>query len=166
MIRVVSAALALWAGSVAAQDILFSEKAVLSCLATADDGSAMRGCVGVSADACMEQSEYGYSTVGMGACLDGELTFWDALLNQEYSELLKKARASDAEMADLGSGAASVEEALREMQRAWIVYRDEACDFERSLWGGGTGGGPATLSCHLRLTAEQAIYLGDAWLGN
>ena len=54
-------------------------------------------------------------------------------------------------------------EALRDMQRAWITFRDAACDYERSQWGGGTGGGPATLACLMRMTGEQALLLGAAY---
>ena len=49
--------------------------------------------------------------------------------------------------------------ALRAMQRAWIGFRDATCDYERSLWGGGTGGGPATAACLMRMTGEQTLYL-------
>jgi uncharacterized protein YecT (DUF1311 family) len=45
------------------------------------------------------------------------------------------------------------------MQRAWIGYRDAACDYERAQWGGGSGGGPATAGCLMRLTGEQALAL-------
>jgi uncharacterized protein YecT (DUF1311 family) len=46
-----------------------------------------------------------------------------------------------------------VAEALRDMQRAWIAYRDASCDYERAQWGGGTGGGPATAGCLMRTRA-------------
>jgi uncharacterized protein YecT (DUF1311 family) len=45
------------------------------------------------------------------------------------------------------------------MQRAWIGYRDAACAYEESQWGGGTGGGPASVDCAMRLTARQALAL-------
>ena len=46
------------------------------------------------------------------------------------------------------------------MQRKWIDFRDAACAFEASKWGGGTGGGPAATQCHLTLTAQQYLRLG------
>ena len=46
-----------------------------------------------------------------------------------------------------------------EIFKRWIGYRDATCDYERSQWGGGTGGGPATLGCLMRLTGEQTLYL-------
>ena len=51
------------------------------------------------------------------------------------------------------------------MQRAWIGWRDATCDYERAQWGGGTGGGPATVACLMRLTGEQALYLETVRMG-
>jgi uncharacterized protein YecT (DUF1311 family) len=55
-------------------------------------------------------------------------------------------------------------QALRDMQRAWIGFRDATCAFERAYWGGGTGGGGtggglAQVSCLMQMTGEQALYL-------
>ena len=47
------------------------------------------------------------------------------------------------------------------MQRAWIAWRDAACLYEVSQWGGGTGGGPAGADCMMRLAGEQALALED-----
>jgi uncharacterized protein YecT (DUF1311 family) len=72
---------------------------------------------------------------------------------------LARARNFDAENGDF---APPSEPALREMQRAWIPFRDARCGFEMSLWGGGTGGGPAYAECLMIVTAEQALYLETA----
>ena len=58
-----------------------------------------------------------------------------------------------------GLEVASVAEALRAMQRAWIVYRDAACDYERAQWAGGTGGGPATAACLMQQTGVRTLEL-------
>jgi len=50
-------------------------------------------------------------------------------------------------------------EALRDMQRAWIAFRDATCTYEASQWSGGTGQGPAYEGCVMRMTAEQTLYL-------
>ncbi len=94
----------------------------------------------------------------MGGCLDYELSYWDDRLNASYRALRAKERASDADWAG-SPGAVSKADALRDMQRAWIPLRDATCDYERSQWGGGTGGGPATLACLLRMTGGQTLYL-------
>ena len=95
----------------------------------------------------------------MGECLDRELTFWDEMLNANYKAQMARAKASDEENKQYNPNLPSQSTALRDMQRAWITYRDAACDYERSQWGGGTGGGPATYACLMELTGLQALRL-------
>lgn len=149
-------ALLLLAPAAWAQSPAFSPAPTEACLAGAADASARAACVGRSADACMA-SDGGSSTAGMAMCLDGEARFWDARLNAAYAALLPVEQAADRD--NEGLGAPSAAAALRDMQRAWIVWRDAACAFERSQWGGGTGAGPAGLQCLMQLTAEQALDL-------
>ena len=153
-------ALALLAGPAAAQDIDYSDTVTAECLAKAEEYDDKRACIGRSANLCME-APGGSSTYGMGGCLDGELSFWDALLNENYRARMAQAKSADA--AETQDHLAIQAEALRDMQRAWITFRDAACDYERSQWGGGTGGGPATLACLMQLTGEQALRLGAAY---
>ncbi|SFL92439.1 lysozyme inhibitor LprI family protein [Shimia aestuarii] len=151
--------------SVAAQDLVFSPEATESCLAGLVAGQDQTTCVGASANACMDATQGGWSTVGMSGCYEQERLYWDARLNAAYGRVRAEAKKIDAEMQEIGSSAPSQADALRDMQRAWIGYRDATCDYERSLWGGGTGGGPATVSCHMYMTAAQARYLENAGLG-
>ena len=137
----------------------FSPAATEACLAEMTDTQDPTTCIGSSANHCMETTEGGWSTYGMSQCLDRELQYWDVRLNAAYKTVRATRKATDKEMSDLGSAAPSQGDALKNMQRAWIVYRDATCDYERSLWGGGTGGGPATVSCLMYMTAEQALYL-------
>ncbi len=51
------------------------------------------------------------------------------------------------------------------MQRAWIGFRDAKCGYEAAQWGGGTGAGPASVTCHLHETARQMLYLQSSRLG-
>ncbi|MBF9034218.1 DUF1311 domain-containing protein [Rhodobacterales bacterium HKCCE2091] len=143
-----------------AQDLAFSEAATEACLA--DGAEPRESCPGRSAGACIEDTEGGYSTVSMGACIWAEYQYWDDRLNASYQELVARSEDADAENAASGLAIASQEQALREMQRAWIVFRDTACDFERSLWGGGTGAGPAGADCLMQETARQVFRLDDA----
>ena len=159
MIRKVSGlfgVLCVLAAPVAAQEVSFSMAATEECLASE---GRFDDCVGASAQDCMASAPGGETTVGMGYCLEQEWQEWDAQLNMHYGEVRAEARATDAEMQEIGATTPSQEAALRDMQRAWIGFRDGLCDYERSLWGGGTGGGPATLSCLMRETARQALYL-------
>ena len=142
------------AAPLSAQGLVFSDTAVRSCI---EQGGA--SCIGAAATACMKNSPGGESTVGMGGCLDREVQVWDEVLNAEYQRLVVTTGRRDAEGAEYNAPA--TQPALRNMQRAWIEYRDATCDFERSKWGGGTRGGPATLACIMRLTAQQALYLSN-----
>lgn len=137
-----------------AQDLVFSPQDTLDCIAS---GQPMEGCVGASAEACVEVN--GYATVVESACYSREAEWWDGRLNAVYREVMRQSREMDSEN---GSYAPSQAEALRDMQRAWIGYRDATCSFEASQWGGGTGAGPAYNACILRLTADQVIYLETA----
>lgn len=135
----------------------FDPAPLLACVEGGGDD-----CAGLAANACME-GEGGSSTVGMGFCLGAERDWWDARLNDRYQQVMTRAKAADAELEGLGSAAAPQAPALRDMQRAWIAYRDAACTYEATRWGGGTGAGPAAAQCALSLTARQATYL-DGYL--
>ncbi|PTV97623.1 uncharacterized protein YecT (DUF1311 family) [Rhodobacter aestuarii] len=120
---------------------------------------ARRDCIGKAADACMQATPEGASNAGMGLCAGFEHDDWDARLNAAYQSLMAVEKAQDADMADLGSSVPQMAPALQEMQRAWIAYRDAACTYEVSQWGGGTGSGPAWAFCTMQMTGEQTLVL-------
>ncbi len=151
-------------GPVRAQpELPFSPAETEACLSQAT-GPAREICVGLSAAACIDTPD-GYTTVGMSICLGHELEYWDGRLNAAYETLRESDGRTDAEMAELGSAAPPLVPALREMQRAWISFRDAACAYERAQWGGGTGGGPASVHCAMTITARQALALEDRLAG-
>ena len=129
------------------------------CLTEAE-GVERLACVGAAAKVCMSKPN-GDTTVGMGFCLGRELGVWDDRLNAAYARLrrVEWQNMEEAESADLR--VPDTVTALRDMQRAWMRYRDATCTYEFSTWGGGTGGGPANTSCLLDLTARQALMLED-----
>lgn len=140
--------------AVAAQDITFDPVPLENCVAHTGDGAE---CIGIAAGACMEQTMGGHSTYGMNACTSAEAEWWDTRLNTAYGDLMAKERATDSEGfdPDRPSGA----EALRDMQRAWIAFRDASCDYAALSWYGGTGASTVYLGCLLDLTARQALVL-------
>lgn len=112
-----------------AQNVDYKSKIRSSCL----DGTCevdRTTCIGQVVDACI-QTDAGSSTVGIGMCNPSELQQWDDRLNADYHDL----------------------------QRGWIFYRDTACDWEMVQWGCGTGSGPASVACMMRLTAQQTLFL-------
>ena len=149
-------AAAFWvlAAPVAAQEISFDPSPTTTCIAS---GGGI-ACAGRAAQACTEQPD-AYTTVGMGFCFGAERDWWDDRLNQTYRQLLRQTRRQDTELAELGSSLPPVAPMLQDMQRAWIPFRDAACAYEYSTWGGGTGGGPAHANCMMTLTAEQTLRL-------
>jgi len=154
----------LFPGVALAQDLVYSDAATESCLSAAD-GAARRDCIGAAAAACMADTPGGSSTAAMSGCLDSEYRYWDGALNDAYGALMAQYEANDAEAKAGGWNAPEQVPALKAMQRAWITYRDARCDFERAKWGGGTGGGPATVQCLMQTTAEQTLLLRDGMDG-
>ena len=134
------------------QELAFDIGPVTACLASAGRGAE---CIGLAASACMAQPG-GQATAAMGWCLEREFLWWDAELNAAYGDLMAAERAADSRFA---AGGLSRAETLREMQRAWITFRDAACGYEMTRWGGGTGQGPALIGCAMTRTAEQALDL-------
>ena len=123
-------------------------------------GNARFECIGVAAEECQANNFGGESTVGMGFCFGAEWEWWDGRLNAAYGKLVARETADDKDMADLSYVPKKLP-ALKQMQRAWIPYRDALCEYEAVQWGGGTGGGPATSACLMGETARQAMILED-----
>jgi len=147
------------AAPVAAQQLVYNDAHTQTCLAAGTSPEAKKACIGVSANACMEDSAGGFSTLGMVGCLDREVQYWDRALNAAYKAKKARDQAEDAQNAADGITAPKKAIALRDMQRAWIAFRDASCLYERSNFGGGTGAGPAGVGCILQMTAEQAMVL-------
>ena len=148
----------LLAAPATAQELNFDIAETLRCLEAvhATENPDEQQCFGTSALQCMEATPGGFSTVGMVGCYAAELDWWDGQLNIAYQELMTHSREMDGLN---GASAPSQAEALRDMQRAWITFRDAKCAYVRSQWGGGTGGGPADISCQMYETAQQARFL-------
>lgn len=127
------------------------------CADKATDWGDKLACIGAASTECMESTPAGYSTYGQLECYSRELQDWDAELNALYGPLV--ARLTEEGTPETGFDPVNQGEALRDAQRAWITWRDANCLFERSQWGGGTGGGPAEVYCHLHMTAERVFSL-------
>ncbi len=135
-------------------DVEFSPAAIEACLGN-NGGTA---CVGLGAATCTPGEAAG-TNLGYGLCFGAELEWWDIELNTAYNNLIAHFGETDVELDQLGSAAPRVVPALRTAQRAWIVWRDAACEYEAAQWGGGSGTGIAQTECVMRLTAEHVIRL-------
>jgi uncharacterized protein YecT (DUF1311 family) len=98
----------------------------------------------IVSDPCVNKSNQ--SNAAMVACYDIELKIWDDLLNATY----KKLRDDLDEQQQIK---------LRDMQKAWIAYRDSTCDFYYDKIQG-TMAGPMGAACRTRETARRAVLLG------
>ncbi len=120
-------------------------KLVRDCAAKhPDDGKGEEACAfKLVADPCIKKNG---SNLGTADCYRIETVIWDAILNDNYKELMEA--IDDKEDQDK----------LKEMQRAWIAYRDTTCDF---YWYKihGSMSVPMTAACQLRETARRAMLL-------
>ena len=162
------AAAVMLAGPAFAQDeqVKYSDAPTADCLAAADTADAMRACIGLATAKCVDASDYGSTTVGMAECTGKETDFWDAKLNATYKELMARAEKFDKMNADDPRIMYKIADSLRDMQRAWIPFRDASCTFQYALGMGGTIASTLSSNCQLEMTAEQYIYLATAWQEN
>lgn len=76
----------------------------------------------------------------------------DAFLNQAWRKAMDAARAQDAY---LRAGDVPSAQMLRDAQRAWITYRDQACDAESTIARGGSMQNMLVYICLERLTRRR-----------
>lgn len=154
----VATALALCPALAQADDdpLTYSHTPTATCVANSETLTDARECIGRSANACQADTPGGYATVVISGCLSRELDWWDARLNAAYQNRRVEAREHDMH-AD--PNAPPRAETLRDMQRAWIPYRDATCAWEAAQWSGGTGAGSAYLGCLMVMTGQQALTL-------
>jgi uncharacterized protein YecT (DUF1311 family) len=120
-------------------------KLVRDCAAKhPDDGKGEEECaLKLVADPCAEKVNDNH---GHADCFRIETVIWDAILNENYKQLTDTLDDKDDQ------------NKLKEMQRAWIAYRDTTCDF---YWYKihGTMSVPMTAACQLREMARRALLL-------
>ena len=87
------------------------------------------------------------------ACLARAADTADAVLNQEFSALQDAVKVSAK---DMGVKPDAQLDMLKEAQRKWITFRDEACNFEDSLAFGATATGGYLSSCICALSYGRA----------
>lgn len=114
------------------------------CLLTAARSSNRTSyeCIGYSANNCLNLAE-NQTTVGMEQCHLEEMRAWDLLLNRYYQVLR-------------GDGSL---DGLRDVQRAWIAYRDQKCDLYDEVYQGGSIVRILRANCLRQETARRVLDL-------
>lgn len=92
----------------------------------------------------------------MNMCSYQEWQAADAGLNAAYKEAMALLKQWDADLPKDEQGAAT---ALQEAQRAWITYRDNACEAEGFAMHGGTAEPLLVNGCLTVLTNERTAHL-------
>lgn len=146
ILRIGAAMLCGFATPAVAEEPIFSIESTAFCLEEAITQGERMDCIGHASMRCMESVENSFGNDVVNYCRDAELAFWDDRLNAIYQSQLQLAEPP-------------MVEALRRLQRAWIPYRDARCDAVFQAWGEGTGRTPAYVTCLMRTTGAQAVFL-------
>jgi uncharacterized protein YecT (DUF1311 family) len=105
---------------------------------------AWEQCVGVVSEPCAKD-EGSMTSRQVIDCEAREQAVWNAILNDSFRRLLAKLD-EDQQLK------------LRDMQRAWMAYRDKNCAFLYDYFQG-TMANPMIAACTSRATGMQALYL-------
>jgi uncharacterized protein YecT (DUF1311 family) len=101
-----------------------------------------QACIGAHSSKCLRHAE-NQTTIGMERCYLDEYRAWDALLNRYFRERPKGERG----------------EALQQVQRVWLTYRDRKCAYFRIHYAGGSMARWLGAQCMADATARRAIEL-------
>lgn len=95
-------------------------------------------------------------------CAEQDWMAADADLNDAYQQARGVLQTIDANLPAAQRGA---DQALRDGQRAWITYRDQACAAEGYMMHGGSAEAMLIYGCRARLTEERTeglrMLIGD-----
>ena len=89
-------------------------------------------------------------------CAEADRIAADAELNAAYKAALEVMKRVDA---DLASGDRAAEKFLRQAQRDWVSFRDNACAAEAYWMHGGSAEPMVIYGCRARLTEERVLGL-------
>ncbi|MCW2307223.1 lysozyme inhibitor LprI family protein [Rhodobium gokarnense] len=123
-------------------------QAVQECLEASRGAETLKiaaDCIGVVANPCLDVPD-NQTTYGMASCLQREERIWDSLLNDWYGSARQYLSAE-------------LKRQFRDVQRAWIAWRDAKCGFEHAKYEGGTLGTVTGASCMLETTGARALEL-------
>lgn len=92
----------------------------------------------------------------MNQCAYADWEAADAELNTVYGQAMALLKTWDTDLPDDEKGGA---DALKEAQRAWITFRDKACEAEGYAMKGGSAEPLLVYGCMRQLTEERVGHL-------
>ena len=98
---------------------------------------------------CMKDDQ---TTMSIIHCNLEELELWETLLLERLQSLMASGKGNDPLL---------FKETLTASQEAWKAYRDAECEHKASLYLGGSLAGIVSTTCHLKITAERVLRLGE-----
>lgn len=149
MIRFLPIAL-LWAAPTLAQTP-FDPAPTADCVA----GGGGAGCVGLAAQACMPADPA--DLAGAESCLRAEAAWWQAAHDDAYAAALAWMQGRDSATWEIPPPSAA--EGLRDMERAWLAWRDARCGLERTRWWEHPAAEQHWLICMMQATAADMDVL-------
>lgn len=115
-----------------------------------DDGCTDAGALNL----CGEAISAGGAPNAWAMCQQVIYDWWDGRLNAVYQDRMAQQKAFDAD-----AGGTTYQDALREMQRAWIPLRDTACTFAARGQPGGSGAINDQMDCLIQMTITQVQFI-------
>jgi uncharacterized protein YecT (DUF1311 family) len=94
----------------------------------------------------------------MNICAEADWKTADEVLNSTYSEVIVRMKELDAQLPENLQGA---EMAVREAQRAWVIYRDATCKTAGFKMRGGSAEPLLVYGCLTELTKTRTQEIGD-----
>jgi uncharacterized protein YecT (DUF1311 family) len=101
-------------------------------------------CIGRVSDPCLKSAS---TTTAMEQCNNREFLVWQADLNRDYAQLMTRLTDDHAK------------QMLREVQRAFFVYKLQRCTFERTAHKNAPPALVAAARCQARATARYDLWL-------
>lgn len=161
--------------------LVFTPEATAECLSISRP-IERAPCIGLAAQACIEQSLGGDTAPGRIACFTAETAFWESLIAASVdqdaaladmtsaaqagsgapapdSEAVRDEATGDETVRDEGHAAEGAQGPLDRVQTAWASYRDALCDATAQRRGEGAARATAQAECRLSETARHALWL-------
>jgi len=138
---------------------LFAGSETADCAAEATTPEALRACIGLSAEACRKRPS-AVSPTDVASCYTDEYGFWRRRMRSDAEAMLAQAQKLDVPYAkQIASGMPRATDDTQAMLDSWQEWVEKRCIFEAMLHRNSPRRMIYAAECHMKLTAEQALYL-------